>query len=150
MKKRKGFGSLDLVLYGVGLIILIGGGILGYSNFLDTAKIPAATTQTASIFSAVSRYKSEVGSYPTNLQALLVQNGSLGPWLSSLPSPDPWGIINTGINGSGGVSAYCYSRTSTGFAVWSLGKNGTNNSGGNGSVLPLAISGDDVGFIGNQ
>lgn len=149
MKKRKGFGTVDLAIWAVGLTIFAGAGVFAVNTYMDSGKTATAKAQCASIATAVSRYKFETGAYPVNLNALTGTSGVYGPWMGSLPTADPWDNTNAGINGTGGgTSAYCYSyNTSTGFAVWSVGKNHANNSGGSGTSLPTAFSNDDVGVI---
>ena len=146
MKKRKGFGTVDLAVWAIGITIFAGAGAFAVNTYMDSGKTSTAKAQCASIATAVARYKFETGAYPINLNALTGTSGVYGPWLASLPT-DPWDNTNTGINGTGGTSAYCYGFTSAGFAVWSVGKNHTNNSGGSGSTLPTAFSNDDVGVI---
>lgn len=149
MRKRKGLAAMDMVMYAIGITLLAAMGIVGASTVLDGGKPPIASAQIGSIAGAVSRYKFEIGTYPANLEALTTASGGYGPWLPSLPASDPWNNTSGGIDGSGGTSAYCYARTATGFAIWSIGKNHANNSGGSGSTLPTAFGGDDVGVFGN-
>lgn len=148
LKNRKGQDLIQLALYAAALVILLAVAIPRYDNYIPTVKNRSDYAQIADIATKISQYKYEVGTYPINLQALTATNGSYGPWLRRLPSQDAWGTTNTGINGSaGGVSPYCYAYDNNGFAVWSLGQNKVNNSGGGGTAVPASFSGDDYGVI---
>jgi competence protein ComGC len=146
--KRKGFGLVEIALYTIAILVIIAIVIPKNDDTITATKRKSDYAQVVTIATAISQYKYEIGNYPPNLAALLAKNGVYGPWLSSLPSADVWGTTNSGINGSGGVSAYCYAYTANGFAVWSVGMNKVNNSGGGGTTLPAAFNGDDYGVIG--
>jgi len=114
------------------ILILYAVATSGTKNALSTGQITKATTETASLCAAVSQYKYEIGSYPASLSVLTSANDVYGPWLTSVPSSDPWG------------NAYHYYYGNTSFAIWSNGPNGVNNSG---TAVPSAFSNDDIGFI---
>jgi type II secretory pathway pseudopilin PulG len=145
--KRKGFSLVELILYTVAILVIIAIVIPRGDDTITASKKKSDYAQIVTISTAISQYKFEIGNYPPNQAALLTQNGVYGPWLVSLPTSDIWGTTNSGINGSGGASAYCYAYTANGFAVWSLGANKVNNSGGGGTTLPTAFSGDDYGVL---
>lgn len=147
-RKRSGFGLIELILYTAAILVIIAVVVPRSDDTVTATKKKSDYAQVVTISTAISQYKYEIGNYPPNLGALLVKNGVYGPWLSSLPSADIWGTTNSGINGSGGASPYCYAYTANGFAVWSIGANKVNNSGGGGTTLPTALTGDDYGVIG--
>lgn len=147
-KKRAGWVLSEIIMGVVILGIIATLAAAKAPDIIDDFRSAKAQSEVNSIAIAIQRYKTEVGSYPTNLGALTTKNGVFGPWLK-LPASDSWGSTTT-INGTGGGSSpYCYAYTANGFAVWSLGKNKTNNSGGAGTTLPSAIGGDDIGLIEN-
>jgi len=147
MNNRKGSLFIEIAIAVAALGILLAVVMPKYADTVPTAKKSADMVQISAIASAVANYKLEKKQYPTNLQVLTKKSGDLGPWMPSLPAADTWGHTTT-INGSeGGASPYCYAYTSNGFAVWSMGKDGKNNSGGGGSILPVKFSGDDYGIL---
>lgn len=147
--KRHGFGLIEFMICAALLAIFAALIMPKGEGTIESSKKSADQAQISAIASAISLYKYEIGSYPSNLQALTTSNGIYGPWRPSLPSTDMWGNT-TGINGTGGgTSPYCYAYTSSGFAVWSIGENRVNNSGGGGSSLPTKFYGDDYGVIEN-
>lgn len=145
--KRKGYDLVSLAIWAACIMIIIAVLSPKSDDTIDGTKQKNDIVQVNALASAVSQYKSEIGNYPPNLNVLTNKNGDLGPWLSKLPLKDSWGTTNSGINGTGGVSPYCYSYTTNGFAVWSLGKNKANNSGGSGTKLPTAFNSDDYGIF---
>ncbi|CVK21669.1 type II secretion system protein GspG [Sporomusa sphaeroides] len=148
VQKSKGAVGLHIILAVAFLILVSSLPTLPVNKLYDFGKKGEAMADISRISGAISRYKSRTNEYPVNQQALLVSVGGYEPELTSLPERDPWGNTNTGVNGTGGISAYCYARTEKGFAVWSIGRDKQNNSGGSGSSLPNAnFSGDDVGII---
>lgn len=149
IKKRKAFISIDMAFCAAVVIIMALMVLPKVNDVIESTKRNTDMASISAIANVISQYKYEVGNYPPNLAVLVTKNGAYGPWLSNLPSSDIWGTTNTGINGTGGGnSPYCYAYTSNGFAVWSMGKNKTNNSGGGGTTLPTAFSGDDYGVLG--
>lgn len=147
MRTHKGFTMLEMAAVIVGIAVITGLAFLPAPKFMDAGKKAAAQGDMVKIGGAISRYKAVTEAYPVNLQALTTSVNGYQPFLNSLPAADPWGTTNAGINGTGGASAYCYARTDKGFALWSLGQNKQNNSGGTGSSLPASFGGDDVGFL---
>lgn len=142
---RKGSLLVEIAIAAVALGILLATVMPKYIDAIPTAQKSADLAQISAIASAVATYRLEKGQYPANLQVLTQKSGDLGPWLPSLPATNKWGHTTT-INGSGGdASPYCYTYTPDGFAVWSMGKDGKNDSGGEG--LPLKFSGDDYGIL---
>lgn len=146
--KRKGVSLPELLLVCIGIAIIVGIASVGITKGNETNKISQARTQVSAIANAVTSYKYDMGVYPPNLEALTTASGIYGPWLKPLPTADPFGTTSAGIDGTGGTSPYAYGRTTAGFAIWSLGKDKTNNSGGSGSAIPASFSGDDVGVFG--
>lgn len=146
-KKRKGFDLISLIIWSACTIVLISMLIPSSSDTLTGAKKKSDIAQINSLAVAVRQYKSEMGDYPTSLNVLANKSGDFGPWIPKMPTKDAWGTTNTGINGNGGISPYCYAYTADGFAIWSLGKNKTNDSGGGGTTLPASFKGDDDGVF---
>lgn len=149
LKSNKGFSLIELSVVISVLAILLAVGLPKFDAYVDRGRRAQAYGDIAAISSAVAQYKLYMGSYPTNQAALRDASPfDNRPWIPALPSKDPWGTANSGIDGTGGNGAYCYSFTANGFAVWSLGKNKVNNSGGSGTTLPNAFAGDDPGVLG--
>ena len=146
--KRKGISSGDLAIYIVMVSIILMAAWPSVTGYFDRGNRSKAIGDCTMIASALSTYHQQMGTYPPNLEALTGASPYGPPWLLRLPAADPWGTTNAGIDGGGGTSAYAYAYTANGFAVWSLGKNNVNNSGGSGTALPAAFSGDDVGLFG--
>lgn len=147
IKKRKGYDLLSLIIWSACTIVLISMLLPESEDTVTGAKQKNDIVQVNSLAVAVRQYKSEMGDYPTSLNVLVNKNGDLGPWLAKMPTKDAWGTTNSGINGNGGVSPYCYAYTADGFAIWSLGKNKINNSGGGGTTLPTSFKNDDDGVF---
>ena len=121
-----------------------------YDDAMDGARYARADGQIATLGAAVARYRYDMQAYPASLQNLADASPTDGKsWVTSqmIPSVDPWNS-QCGINGSGGASAYCYAHTDNGFAIWTMGPNKTNNSGGGGASLPAAFAPDDRGVFG--
>ncbi|MDR1701513.1 MAG: type II secretion system GspH family protein [Sporomusaceae bacterium] len=148
MKKRAGVILGQMAVAMAILVILCSYGITNVDTFKHPSQNAAAMQNINALAGFISQYRYQTGSYPPNLEALTVKKGVYGPWILKLPTEDPWGTKSAGIDGNGGTSAYCYAKSANGFAVWSLGKNQANNSGGGGNVLPTAFGGDDVGVLG--
>jgi competence protein ComGC len=145
--KRKGYDLVSLAIWAACVVVLLSVLTPKGDDTIDAAKRNGDLAQVNAIAVAVRQYKSEIGNYPPNLNVLVSKNGDLGPWLPKLPIKDAWGTTNGGINGTGGVSPYCYAYTNDGFAVWAIGKNKVNNSGGSGTTLPTAFTSDDNGVF---
>ena len=143
----KGWTLPELIAVMLVLLALSNLAILPSGKVLDIGKKVQAQGDMIKIGSAISQFNAHKGRYPVNQQELTVSMNGNAPYLESLPAADPWGTTNAGINGTGGASAYCYARTTKGFALWSLGSNKTNNSGGSGSSLPGTFGSDDVGVL---
>lgn len=118
---------------------------------LDLGSETVANAQVGTFKAAIAHYKKDMKSYPPNLETLATINPNTGTyWITpgEFPTADPWGTTRSGIDGTGGTSAYAYSYDTTGFAVWSYGRNKTNTSGGSGTVLPSSIGNGNVGVFG--
>lgn len=149
--KRKGSMIIsDLMAYILGgaAILVVGSLVVGLA--INQAKSGQAKGDVGRFKVAISMFKNQTGNYPLNLETLMVKQGIYDPvfTIQSFPKKDPWGNIVGGIDGDGGGSPYCYAYTSNGFAVWAIGKDSRNNSGGAGHTLPSGFSGDDVGDFG--
>lgn len=147
MKKRRGAFYFPIIILIVCIAAMSQGAVSNYLPVYNDAKNTQAYSDTKAIGMAIQEYRTQVKSLPPNLDALEKKSGVYGPWIK-LPEKDPWGTTNAGINGNGGsAKPYCYAFSATGFAVWSLGKDKVNNSGGSGNAPPSEISGDDQGFV---
>jgi general secretion pathway protein G len=124
MKRRplrpRGFTLMEILLVLAILVVLASMVTLGYSNIQKGANVKAAKTQLNLLESAVNAYSIDVGTLPSNLEALVQVPGDLarpdkwnGPYLAKTTLPvDPWN------------QPYQYEITdqSTGkFRIWSNG-----------------------------
>lgn len=104
------------------------------NNYFALGRNSSSKTGVATLATAISQYKFEIGEYPLNLNSLTVSNEQYGPYISSAALKDPWN------------QNYNYSYNDNSFAVWSNGPDKKNNSGGG---VPAAFQGDDIGVIGH-
>lgn len=134
-QKRNGFTLISLLI-ALAAVIAIGTSVIFVGkNVLDNGRYNAARANVASISMAVSQYKFDMETYPQSLQALTVQVGQYGPWLSNDDLTDPWDRNYQ----------YTFNEATNTFAVWSYGPDGTNASGNN----PTEFAGDDIGIVGH-
>lgn len=134
-QKRNGFTLISLLI-ALAAVIAIGTSVIFVGkNVLDNGRYNAARANVASISMAVSQYKFDMETYPQSLQALTVQVGQYGPWLSNDDLTDPW---NNNYQ-------YTFNEATNTFAVWSYGPDGANASGNN----PTEFAGDDIGIVGH-
>lgn len=133
--KKQGFTFVEILVACSIIIALAVGAIFLGSAILDNGRYNKAKTDTATISTAIGQYKFEHGSFPKSIDDLTKKDGQYGPYLSSDILKDPWG------------NDYHFSvNTSTGrFAVWSNGRNKTNDTGS----FNDSISGDDIGIMGH-
>lgn len=122
----------DVVIGIAVMMVLMAAGSYGFSMYIDNKNTGKATAETGMIANAISRYRYEMRSYPGTLTALTSASGVYGPWLTAVPTTDPWGDV------------YHYYSGPKSFAVWSNGVDKVNNSG---SGVPSSLLGDDVGFV---
>lgn len=121
------------LLYVVAIIFFLGAGILAYTSIVGAGKNDKALADTSLLASKISQYNYEIGSYPTNLDALKTAVGQYGPWVINDIPNDPWSN-----------SAYQYSKDDAkGYIVFSVGQNSNAESS-----IDTGISGDDLGFRG--
>lgn len=149
--RRAGYSLPELSIVVVVMAILSSVLINVTDGAVDSARYAKADGEIASLATAVTRYHYDMKVYPPALSYLTDASPYDGKsWIIAqmIPTSDPWGK-RCGVNGSaGGTTAYCYSFTDSGFAIWTLGANGSNNSGGGGTTLPAAIASDDKGVFG--
>lgn len=132
--KKRGWISSEVVLVLVVMMVLLMAGTYGYQDYVKSSRSTAAWALTAKMHGAIAQYHYEMKAYPASLAALNVQQGIYGPWIrETIPAADPFG------------HAYNYTSSVTGFAVWSNGPDGMNQSGGG---VPSSMGGDDIGYIG--
>lgn len=90
MRKKKGLALLlDATLALVVISVLFGLVLHSTSRGIEEARIARAKSDLAVIGAAISQYKYEIDSYPTDVKTLTIANGIYGPWLPSEPK-DPW------------------------------------------------------------
>lgn len=116
--------------------------VLSSSAALDGGNSGRAKAEMGQLARAVSQYHYDMHAYPDPLTALKnasPYDGSQWVTTAMFPATDPWG------RSCAAGSAYCYSYSSNGFRIWSMGKGGTNDSG---SSYTDSFSGDDFGVYG--
>lgn len=132
--KKRGWLSSEVVLVLIVIMIVLSAASYGYSSYITGSRSAATRATTAKLHGAIAQYHYEMQQYPDSLAALNSASGNYGPWVTeAIPSVDPFG------------NAYNYHHTTTGFAIWSNGPNGSNQSG---SGVPTSLGGDDIGYIG--
>lgn len=134
MKKKvhAGFSIIEIMV-ALGIVLSMAVAILPVgNNYFALGRNSSSKTGVATLATAISQYKFEIGEYPLNLNSLTltVSNGQYGPYISSAALKDPCN----------------YSYNDNSFAVWSNGPDKKNNSGGG---VPTAFQGDDIGVIGH-
>lgn len=148
--RRKGTSLPELSMVILVIAILAATLVSVYDDAMNGARYARADGEIATLGAAVARYRYDMNEYPATIEILATNSPIDGKaWLTSqmVPSADPWGN-RCGINGSGGSAAYCYSFSPSGFALWTMGANKANNSGGGAGSLPAAFSNDDKGVFG--
>lgn len=134
MSKKSGFTIIEILVV-LGVVIAMAIAVLPVgSNYFALGRNSSSKTGVATLATAISQYKFEIGEYPLNLNSLTVSNGQYGPYISSTALKDSWN------------QNYNYSYNDNSFAVWSNGPDKKNNSGGG---VPTAFQGDDIGVIGH-
>jgi len=89
-RKKGAVLSAEAVAYLCVIILAVGVGLYGFSEWIDSGRRNSAKAELSTIASAVSTYKYDMDAYPKDLNTLTQKNGSYGPWLATL-SKDPWG-----------------------------------------------------------
>lgn len=128
-RKRKGITIVELAFAMLLIVILVSAGMISAKGTPDYAKRTQTKADIATLSTAISTYRYQVGRYPDSLNSLM--NAPFGSLLITSPNNDPWG------------SQYSYSNDGTKYAVWSKGKNKINNSTG---TVPTTFGGDDIGI----
>lgn len=149
--RRSGYSLPELSIVIVIIAILSSVLVNVTDGAVDSARYAKADGEIANLASAVTRYHYDMKKYPDALSNLTDASPFDGKsWIITqmIPTTDPWGN-RCSVNGSGGgITAYCYAFSDSGFAIWTLGVNGNNNSGGGGTTLPTVIASDDKGVFG--
>lgn len=83
------------------------------------------------LYECVKKYKSEIGTYPKNLEDLTVTKDGYGPWIEIIPE-DPY---------AGSGIYYRYKCNREGFVLFSVGSDGKASSN-----ISNGILGDDKGY----
>ena len=107
LKKRKGFGLLDLGLYAIALTILVAAGVAAYNEYQEGNKRAVARQELKTIASACSLYMvtarsgnppAELGDLVTGLTAAQSNDGiakgrfvAKTTWTNTASFVDPWG-----------------------------------------------------------
>lgn len=122
-------GSLTkLFLYQFILLsIFFAGGII-YNNIM---LVRQSTEDLTILYECVKNYKSEIGTYPRQLEDLTVTKDGYGPWIEKIPE-DPY--ADSGIY-------YRYKCNREGFVLFSVGNDGKVSSNIHDGIL-----GDDKGY----
>ena len=143
IKRRKGFSLPEISVVILTIMVLSSVATLYAMDTIEGSRYSKAKGEIALLASAVSRYRYDMKAYPATLAALknVSPYGDGSQWVTTgmFPATDPWG------NSCSAGSGYCYAYSATGFAVWTMGKNGGNNSG---TTVPGAFSSDDIGMFG--
>lgn len=150
MRRRKGTSLPELSMVILVITILSSTLVSVYDDAMNGARYARADGEIATLGAAVARYRYDMNEYPSSIDLLATQSPIDGKtWITPqmLPANDPWGN-RCGINGAAGSGAYCYAYTVSGFAIWTMGANKANNSGGGAGSLPAAFSTDDKGVFG--
>lgn len=134
MKKRKGGILLEIVVVLVILGTLTAIYSPNVSEILFGGKHSAAKSETSALATNVMQYTFELNQYPASLNDLTVKVGNLGPWTTETALTDPWG----------NQYLYGYDADNGKVAVWSIGKNGANDSG---NAAINGIINDDIGIV---
>ncbi len=136
MRKRSGFMMYQLLAVIFIIAVICGYSLINITPVAQSVSHAELEADAGAVAMAITLYRNQMKTYPTTLDALTVRSGIYGPWLNrATPIVDPNG------------RSYMYVHNANGFAVWSVGPDGANNSGGGGATLPTAISGDDAGHI---
>lgn len=131
---KSGFTFVELMVT-LGVVIALGVTVIPVGkNYFAMGRYSAAKSGAANVAAAISQYKFEMESIPTNLGDLLIDHGQYGPYLTESALKDPWG------------NYFNYTSDNNKFAVWSNGPDQKNNSGGG---VPESFQGDDIGVIGH-
>lgn len=136
LQKRKAFTIVEfIVAISITMIMAAGISVVALSmKSVGTYHTDKALA--ASVATAASRYRFEVGSFPNSLNTLTTANAaSQGPWLN-----------NTNLKDSSGQALiYKFNSAEKWFKVYSVGANKADDSGSTAS-----IGGDDVGVVVTQ
>lgn len=112
------------------LIIFITGGSI-YIDYSDNMLVRQSTEELTILYDCVKKYKSEIGSYPRNLEDLTVTKDGYGPWIEKIPE-DPY---------AGSGIYYRYKCNREGFVLFSVGSDGKASSS-----ISNGLLGDDKGY----
>lgn len=101
---------------------------------LFEGKSSAAKGEASALATNVMQYTFELNEYPASLNDLTEKVGNFGPWATEEALTDPWGNLYQ----------YQFDAENGKAAVWSMGKNGSNDSG---SPTTSGILNDDIGIV---
>ena len=118
--------KLYLFLFTI-LTIFFWGGIIYNNNML----VRQSTGDLTILYECVKKYKSEIGTFPKNLEDLTVTKDGYGPWIETIPE-DPY---------AGSGIYYRYKCNREGFVLFSVGSDGKASSN-----ISNGILGDDKGY----
>ena len=136
---RKGFSLPEIIVCLGSILALSTAAVIGSEVIMKNGRYSAAKASASAIAVAVSQYKFETGNYPVSLNVLtsVDENTGKGPWIAADNIFDPW------------HNEYMlYVNGTSGFAVWSMGADGQNNSGDPVAEFNSGGTGDDIGVFG--
>lgn len=103
-------------------------GVIIYNNNM---LVRQSTEDLTILYECVKKYKSEIGTFPKNLEDLTVTKDGYGPWIETIPE-DPY---------AGSGIYYRYKCNREGFVLFSVGSDGKASSN-----ISDGILGDDKGY----
>lgn len=136
---RKGFSLPEIIVCLGSILALSTAAVIGSEVIMKNGRYNAAKANVSAISIAVSQYRFETGNYPANLNVLTSVDEATGkgPWIVADSIFDPW------------HNEYMlYVNGTSGFAVWSMGADGQNNSGEPVTEFNSGGEGDDIGVFG--
>ena len=139
LKRKNGFSLPEIIVCLGSIIALSTTAAIGSEVIMKNGRYNSAKTSASAIAIAVSQYRFETGRYPATLGELTVVDEvtGKGPWMHQDNMLDPWHN-----------DFQYYVNAADGFAVWSMGPDGENNSGNPVAVFNSGGTGDDIGVFG--
>lgn len=139
MKKRKGIFLIEMIVVLSIILAIINFSAPPTKSLLSIGNHNSDKLIVATIATAITKYRYDIGSYPSKLSDLTIKGGpsnSFGPWLTNSNLLDSKG---KNIN-------YMFDSTNNFFKVWANGSNSVNNT----NSSDANIGGDDIGIVIRQ